>query len=309
MKWTTKAKVMQFCSVLPMSGIIYKELQKKFGRLTSTPSSRLHTAAEMVKRIHDNDKNVEDKSFLEVGTGHLPIVPIGLFLCGASKVITVDLNRRLDLTLFQGSLQWIASNQRRLRELYSPLVRNATSLQERLELISKLSTTPKQFLEEANIHYLAPGDASSIDLPTKSIDYHISNTVMEHIPSAEIKKIFIEGRRLLKEDGLFIHFIDLSDHFCHQDEEISPIHFLQYSDDEWLRIAGNQFAYCNRLRASDFIELFSDLGLSLLGCESTIDAESMLKLENGFEVAPIFSGYTNEDLSKTAIQVVLKPYE
>jgi len=43
------------------------------------------------------DGKVEGKTFFEVGTGHNPIVPIGFFLCGAEKIVTVDLHRRLDL--------------------------------------------------------------------------------------------------------------------------------------------------------------------------------------------------------------------
>jgi len=49
----------------------------------------------------------------------------------------------------------------------------------------------------------------------------------------------------------------LSIHFQHQDNSISRINFIRFSDNEWTNIAGNQFAYCNRLRVNDYLNLFN----------------------------------------------------
>jgi SAM-dependent methyltransferase len=305
MKWTNKAKIMKFCAALPLGSLIYKEIQKKFGRLTSEPSSRLTTAKKMAEFISNNGRKIEGKTFFEVGTGHVPVVPIGLFLCGAEKTVTVDLNRRLDLDLLGGALDWIALHSNQLEEEYASVV-DAATFRKRLSLVSAFRNAPDQFLKEANISYLAPADASKVDLSASSIDYHISNTVMEHIPAETIKKIFTEGKRLLKKDGLFVQFIDLSDHFKHQDKTISSINFLKYSDSKWLSMAGNQFAYCNRLRASDFTALFSELGLSTVDIQSEIDQESLNFLRNGFHLDKRFADYDHEDLSKTSLQLILR---
>ncbi|MBE9572765.1 MAG: methyltransferase domain-containing protein, partial [Proteobacteria bacterium] len=52
-------------------------------------------------------------------------------------------------------------------------------------------------------------------MPDASIDYHISTTVFEHIPGKDIERILNEAKRILKREGIAIHFIDLSDHFQH----------------------------------------------------------------------------------------------
>ena len=70
------------------------------------------------------------------------------------------------------------------------------------------------------------------------MDYHISTTVFEHIPRADIARILKEAKRILKKGGVAIHFIDLSDHFQHQDKSITRINFLRYSDEEWDKIGG-----------------------------------------------------------------------
>lgn len=63
---------------------------------------------------------------------------------------------------------------------------------------------------------------------------------------------------------MFVHKIDYSDHFSHSDKSISPINFLQFTDSEWHKIAGNRYMYMNRLRHDDFIHLFSVINHHIL---------------------------------------------
>lgn len=92
-----------------------------------------------------------------------------------------------------------------------------------MDLIDSLKLNPKKFISEANIVYLAPADAANIDLPDKSVDCHISTTVFEHIPREDIKRVLKEAKRILKKDGVAIHFIDLSEHFQYKDKSITAI--------------------------------------------------------------------------------------
>jgi ubiquinone/menaquinone biosynthesis C-methylase UbiE len=157
-----------------------------------------------------------------------------------------------------------------------------------------------------NIVYLAPADAANTDLPDASIDYHISTTVFEHIPGEDIERILKEAKRILKEDGVAIHFIDLSDHFQHQDNSITRINFLRYSEKEWNKIAGNEFAYCNRLRASDYLALFKRAGFDVCRKEVREDKEARESMENGFMVDERFRDYKVDDLCATGLRVALK---
>ena len=80
------------------------------------------------------DGKVEGKTFFEVGTGHNPIVPIGFFLCGAEKIVTVDLHRRLDFGILKESLGWMAENRNDLWGHYNR-VAERTIFDERMDLI------------------------------------------------------------------------------------------------------------------------------------------------------------------------------
>ena len=83
-------------------------------------------------------------------------------------------------------------------------------------------------------------DASKLQLPANSIDYQISYNVFEHIPPDVIVSILKEGNRLVRDNGLFVHRIDFTDHFAHSDKSITFVNFLQYNDHEWEKIVRNK---------------------------------------------------------------------
>jgi len=297
---------MRICAALPLGDRLYKRIQKQFGRLRVNPMSRLTVQVEMMRWLLNEKFFAEGKTVLEVGTGHMPIIPIGFFLSGAAQIITIDLHRRIDWELTRDSLAWIAGHRSEVRSLYADTV-PAQLFEEQFALLTKWHKKPKKFLEAANIEYLAPADAVHTNLPAQSVDCHFSVAVLEHIPLATLAGIFTEARRILKPTGYAVHFFDLSDHFQHQDKSISSINFLQYSDAEWNRIAGNEFMYCNRLRNSDYLNLFADLSFQPLRWERYVDTKSLDCLQKDFVVHSQFQTYAAEDLCTTTVHAMLRP--
>ena len=118
-------------------------------------------------------------------------------------------------------------------------------------------------------------------LPAESIDIQFSYTVFEHIPEEVLAGILQEASRVLAQTGFCLHHIDPSDHYSHDDGRISKVNFLQFSDEEWNRHAGNQFAYHNRSRAADFKRLFEESGHRLLEFEPYCDERSLSELRAG----------------------------
>lgn len=243
------------------------------------------------------------ESFFEVGTGHKPVIPICFFLMGADKFITVDLNRRIDLKLLKGVLNNLVNKRERLEadwEAFTP----PDILRERFNLLSSYKDEPELFLCKSGIQYLAPADACSTSLSNESIDCHLSNTVMEHIPSETLLPIVKEAFRILKKGGVAIHFIDLSDHFQHQDSSISEINFLRYSEEEWKRIAGNEFAFTNRLRPSDYFSIFSEVPFTVIRKDVRNNDNCQLNEVNS--VCELFSLYSPEEISAVDLRILLK---
>jgi SAM-dependent methyltransferase len=260
----------------------------------------------MCRWLIESGRPVLGRQGFEVGTGHLPVVPIGFYLCGAAGTISVDLNRRIDWELLREALRWITTNRDHIESLYTAELVEPRLLDERLVVLSQLQDDPARFLEAAGILYLAPQDAAKTSLAAGSIDCHYSVTVLEHIPEPVLRDILTEAKRLLKDDGVALHFIDPSDHFSHQDSSIHAVNFLKYSDEDWWRLADNRFAYCNRLRASDFLRIVGDLAFEVVRSEALIDEAAREALRNGFVIDPRFRKYDIDDLSTTSLRLLLK---
>ena len=100
---------MRVCSSIPGGHSLYTLLQKQFGNLNDDPWSRVSSQQEMARILVDTGKTIPGSVFLEVGTGHKPIIPICFALMGAEKFITVDLNRRMDLKFLKGVLKKLST--------------------------------------------------------------------------------------------------------------------------------------------------------------------------------------------------------
>src|SRR5437016_3979 len=108
MNWRLKAFIQNAVDRLPpgLSYPIYYRIQRTAGALRrSDPFPDLRKAADIAGAILRHGGKLVGSTVLEVGTGHTLNVPIGLYLCGVEKTITVDLNRYLRPEIVHESLQ------------------------------------------------------------------------------------------------------------------------------------------------------------------------------------------------------------
>ncbi len=278
MQWKTKATIQTVIARLPrrLGDRLYYVMQRRVGGLKRPdPRTRLAAAIRMADLIRADGGSLEGRSVVEVGTGHQLNVPIGLWLCGAGSMVTVDLNRYLEAELVFEDLAFIRRNAPMVSAMFEGHA-GSTLLEVRWQrLINWAGTDLDEFMSALDLRYIAPGDAARLDLASESVDYHVSYTVLEHIPPQTLAGIFSEGRRILKAGGRFIHRIDFSDHFSHSDRGISAVNFLQFSEREWSRWAGNRFMYHNRLRCDEFETLLRASGLDIHRLETDTATASL----------------------------------
>jgi SAM-dependent methyltransferase len=306
MNWRWKARIQNTVAALPWSNDLYFWLQRSVGSLRPGRHSPLEwftAAAQMATWIEEAGRTVNKKTFLEVGAGRTIDLPLGLWLCGADRVITVDLNPYLSDVLVQESLNFIRSHeQESLAALGAYGTR--TEAQDRLRKLAGFEGKLDDVLKLTNTVYKSPADATKLDLAGGSIDFHVSYAVLEHMPREIIEATLGEARRLLRPDGLLVHVIDPSDHFSHDDDSITAINFLQFSEDEWRRLAGNRFMYHNRLRAHEFVQLFEQAGLNILLSRQITDDRALTELQQGFRLDPRFQKINAEQLAVRNITLV-----
>jgi hypothetical protein len=304
MQWQRKALIQRVCSRLPAGNALYFMLQHQFGSLRRPPdpSRLLRECATLVSELRTAGHEVTGARVMEVGTGRRIDIPLGFYLAGAASVVTVDLNRYLRPELVMASIRAMKECSKDILGLFdSTSPRDAVEARfERLiackSLASVFSTT--------NISYLAPADAQSIGMASGSIDIQTSYTVFEHIPRNVLVGILKEASRLLGKRGVALHHVDLSDHYAHDDSSISYINFLQFSQGEWKRLAGNRFAYHNRMRADDYRRIYAEAGHDVLAWKEFQDQRSLDLLKNGFSLDQSYKGMDPQELATCVIRIL-----
>ena len=302
MRWRQKALIQRVCASAPAGDRLYQLIQRRFGRLSDDPFKRLPRHAAMMRRLTALGFRLPGSRCLEIGTGHLPVAPVAFALLGAREVVTVDLHRRLNTELTASMLRRLAADER-LPALYEGAISA-----ERLDVLRGMLGRPvHQILDRLGIVYDAPGDASRLPDGDGSFDLSFSMTVLEHVTPRALRELLAESRRLLGPDGFAAHLIDPSDHFAHQDPRITRINFLRFSPGQWRRIGGNEFSYCNRLRASQLEQAFTTAGFHIERSDRTVDEPSRAALDRGFPVHPDFRRFTPADLCTTELEVYARP--
>ena len=309
MRWKTKVYIQRSIACLPLSERIYGLVQRTAGRRRHVPDviTDLRLCSRLLQLAVEAGVELAGARAMEIGTGWGLNMPMVLFLCGARSTKTYDLYRLLNQRMVFGQIAVIREQRGLVKGMLLPLT-DEQELSSRLDAVCRVSSLD-QLLALAGTEYFAPADATSTDLPDHSIDLQVSKTVMEHVPPEVILRMLKESARLLSPTGAVAHQIDTSDHFSHIDPTISPINFLQFSDKEWHKYGGNQFAYHNRLRMTEYKKMFEDGGYSLLKWKCGCDPRSMEALQNGLVLDAKFRGFAVEDLCTRTIEWVGCPIE
>lgn len=156
---------------------------------------------------------------------------------------------------------------------------------------------------------------SSERLPFRDGEFDLVYSVaaLEHVP--EPGGTVGEVMRVLTPGGLAIHEIDLKHH-----GSSDPLKFLEWSEDAWrarARRYGADLAldtilderytgevYCNRLRQSEWLALFSDAGFAVESSETLIVLDERLVRPERF--AARFRERPMEDLQSLTVRVVAR---
>lgn len=229
---------------------------------------------------------------VELGTGWYPVVPIGLFLCGAGEIWTYDIAPLLNRERNQAVLAKLLEFER-TGKLGSLLPRMRP---ERLARLKELAPRAAEmdavaFLKLLNIHARVQG-AQSTGLPDGCADLFTSTGVLEYIPVPVLKSILQECRRVARGKAVQSHYLNLVDQYSYFDKSITPFNYLRYSPQAWGWL-NSPLTWQNRLRISDYRALFKEAGFRITKEENRSGSpEDLAKIP----LAPEFKGYAREDL-------------
>ena len=164
------------------------------------------------------------------------------------------------------------------------------------------------------INYRAPAPSHSLPFPDSCFDFIYSVAVLEHVEDAA--GTIAELRRVLEPGGLTTHEIDLRYHGPND-----LLKLLRWPEDEY-RAMTQRYGegrgidsildgtwkgevYCNRLRLSDWLELFRGHNFEILEVEPLcVIAEDQLCRE---ELCTPFDSKSSEDLAVVQVRITAHP--
>ena len=272
--WLVKAAVQKTVSFIPGGWHVNTFLQQHFAH-----SLELREA-QFELRVAQGRKHLEsffsagrsgksDFSVFELGTGWHPVIPVGMFLCGASRVTTADIHPLL-------------THERVLRtiRLYLGLAERGTLVTilpwarpERIGTLLRLAkcagnTHMCDLLRAMEIYPIVEGAGRIECLPCPP-DFCFSNTTLQYISAVDLSCIFKNLRRLANSKAVMSHHIYLGYDLASFDPFISPYHFLRFSPATWKLIDSPIHSH-NRLRLSDYLKIHEANGWKINNEETVL---------------------------------------
>ena len=304
MDWRIKGAIQKVLGYVPGGTRVHYLLQKRGGGLTDFGREcdiKVDDWRLMMGHLRAAKIALAGSTLLEMGTGWYPTFPFCLYLAGAKRVHTVDLNPHLKPEMTIALADRLAA--------HVPLIARESGRSDAevdLAQIALVEALRRGATVEAAtngvVHYEAPADASKTGLADASIDVVFSNSVLEHVPGVVIEHCFAEAHRILRRGKIVFHSVNCGDHYAYVDKGIDQLHYLQYSEAQW-RKWNNSFLYQNRLRAVDFIDMAKRAGFAIEIDTSKASPERLATIDT-LAVDARFGGYTREQLAITSIDFV-----
>jgi SAM-dependent methyltransferase len=117
------------------------------------------------------------------------------------------------------------------------------------------TSTLEEILVRCNATYHVDGLESLRTIPDCSVDFVFSQAVLEHIRRDQFLDVMRELRRIIRNDGIHSHRVDLKDHLG------GGLNNLRFSGSAWeSKFMVSSGFYTNRIRYFDMLELFETAG-------------------------------------------------
>lgn len=219
---------------------------------------------------------------LELGPGDSLFSALVAVAFGAKSTHLVDTARyaRDDIAPYREMARYL-----RGRGYSMPEVANIAELDELLQVFGS--------------HYWTQGLTSLQEIPSQSVDFVWSQAVLEHVRRQQMPGILRELRRVLRDDGVASHRIDLMDHLG------GSLNNLRFSGKLWeSRFFADSGFYTNRFRYRELCNLFEAAGFAVdvLGT----DRWDHLPTPRS-QLAAEFVSLPEEELLVSGFDVILRP--
>jgi SAM-dependent methyltransferase len=142
-------------------------------------------------------------------------------------------------------------------------------------------------------------DGQVLPLPDTSVDLVISKSALEHVPWRQVEPQLADLHRVLRPGGVMVHIIDLRDHFHMKgDHDVSGdwLEALRYPQKLYDAMFSNRSTNINRLRASEWLDVFADAGF-----ETEYEEREVFPLPGDFDPSQLQARWRGFDRSELEV--------
>ncbi|MGL5794062.1 MAG: methyltransferase domain-containing protein [Waterburya sp.] len=156
-----------------------------------------------------------------------------------------------------------------------------------------------EIMDICDASYLTSGLSSLKSIESNSVDFIWSHAVLEHVKRSEFLDIMKELRRIVCDDGVCSHLVDLRDHIdC-------SLNNLRFSEKIWeSKFMTNSGFYTNRIQYPLILDMFKEAGFAIKSTK--VDKWESLPIKRS-ELDKQFASFTDEELRVSNFSVILQP--
>jgi SAM-dependent methyltransferase len=216
--------------------------------MDGNPAAVMATLNQLSGGIGQLPVELDGARVIELGSGRTPEVALSLAAAGAASVHGVDVT----LQIPPGWHERISA----VRDLAA-------------ETLGRRRRGPLDDGEVVRRVRFSRYDGEHLPASDASVDLIVSKSVMEHVSPTAVLPLLRDMRRVLHAAGGVVHVIDLRDHMFINGDEVSGdwLDALRYPEPLFRAMFSNRSTAINRLRASEWRELFASAGLSVVDVE------------------------------------------
>jgi len=157
----------------------------------------------------------------------------------------------------------------------------------------------EEMLTSVDAQYLTHGLESLRQIPDRTLDFVWSQAVFEHIGRGEFVETMAQLRRIIREDGVLSHRVDLKDHLQ------GGLNNLRFSHSSWESpLMTKSGFYTNRIRYQEMLRIIQEAGFAV----EVVHADRWTFLPTRREVmAPEFRSLDIDDLLVSGFDIVMRP--
>lgn len=302
-RWLAKAAVQGVLSYVPRGRELNHYLQRHVSKRLPRSERDFDWHAQMgVEHLQalDRVRPGVDRSALrcyEFGGGWDLIAALCLWAMGVEHQTVIDINPNVALDLVDDTIRRFATDGDRLERVLGVRLRRPDE--------APIGTV-EELVTRFGISYLAPQDARGTGLADSSVDFVTNTFTLEHIPPGYIAAILGETRRIMAPGALISSRIDMQDHYHYVQPSISVYNYLRFPDWQW-RWLNPPLHSQNRLRHSQYVQLFEQAGFEIAWNDPATPTTEDLAELHGIPIAPEFDRFTVTDLGTKYTHLVARP--